>query len=201
MNKNAERSVDRERNTIDHTMCDLDGMDSERSQGEALTGLDLVHLGVIEQAVLFEFAFDKSEGEFRPVDGNVEFGEDPGQSADVVFVAVSQDYAADLVAVLEQIGDVGYDDVHAEQLGFREHEASVDDDDVISPANGHAVHPELAEATERYDVKFSSRHRSASTLYTVSSIPVKVKILPKSERWGRVAMKALPSTVFEVLEV
>ena len=51
-------------------------------------------------------------------------------------------------AILKQVGDVGNDDVDAQQLGFREHEAGVDDDDVVTPANGHAVHAEFAETAQ-----------------------------------------------------
>ena len=34
-----------------------------------------------------------------------------------------------------------------EQLGFGEHESGVDDDNVIAPANRHAIHAEFAEST------------------------------------------------------
>src|SRR3954469_15232138 len=108
--------MDRKRHAINDAMRDLDGVNGERTEGETLAGLDLVHLSIVEQSVLFEFPFHQGEGEFRSVNRDVEFGEDPGQSTDVVFMAVRQDDAADLVAVLEQIGDVRYDDVHAEQL-------------------------------------------------------------------------------------
>ena len=57
-----------------------------------------------------------------------------------------------------QIGDVGDDDVDAEQFGFGEHQAGVDDDDVVAPANGHAVHSELAQAAEGYNMEFMRGH-------------------------------------------
>src|SRR3954469_10726622 len=144
-------------------------MNGERPQLEAFAGLNLVHLSVIEQAVFFQLAFDERERELSAIDGDVEFGEDPGQSADVVFVAVRQDDAADFVAVLEQISDIGDNDVHAQQFGFGEHEAGVDDDDVVTPANGHAVHSELAQTTQGNNVKFAAWHRKAvpNTQYRV----------------------------------
>jgi len=61
-------------------------------------------------------------------------------------VAMGEDNGADVLLVLDEPGDVGDDDIDAEELGLREHEASVDDDDVIFVANGEAVHAELAEA-------------------------------------------------------
>ena len=57
-----------------------------------------------------------------------------------------------------QIGNVGNHDVDAEQFGFGEHEAGVDDDDVVSPAHGHAVHTELAQAAEGDNLQFSGWH-------------------------------------------
>ena len=106
------------------------------AEGEAAAGQHLDQLGVVEQAVLFELAFDVGEGELGAVDGDVELGEDPGQAADVVFVAVGEDDGADVVAVLDEIADVGNDDVDAEQLFFGEHQAGVDDDDVVLPSGG-----------------------------------------------------------------
>ena len=76
----------------------------------------------------------------------------------MVFVPVSQNDAAHPLAVLDQIGNIGHNDVDAEQFGFRKHQAGVDDDNVVTPANGHAVHPELAQAAQGYNLQFSSWH-------------------------------------------
>ncbi len=46
----------------------------------------------------------------------------------MVFVSVREDDAANLAAVLDEVGDVGDDDVDAQELFFGEHEAGVDDD-------------------------------------------------------------------------
>jgi hypothetical protein len=61
-------------------------------------------------------------------------------------VAVGEDDGADEVAMLDEVGDVGYDDVDAEELFFREHEAGVDDDDVVAEAEGEAVHAEFTQS-------------------------------------------------------
>jgi hypothetical protein len=55
-------------------------------------------------------------------------------------------------AILDQVGKIGDYDIDAEQLGFGEHKPGVDNDDVVAPANGHAVHAELAESTQRYNL-------------------------------------------------
>jgi hypothetical protein len=58
------------------------------------------------------------------------------------------------LAVLGQIGNIRDDNIDAQQFGFRKHQAAVDDDDIVTPAYGHAVHPKLAQAPEGYDVQF-----------------------------------------------
>ncbi len=40
----------------------------------------------------------------------------------------------------------------------------VDDDDVVAPANRHAIHAEFAESTERYNLEFSYGHLQLSML-------------------------------------
>ena len=146
VNDDAERRVDRERDAIDQAVRDLDRMNGEDAGLEAFVGAHLAQVGIVEQAVLVEFVFDVGQRELGAPDGNVEFGENPGQRADVIFVAVGEDDAANTLAVLDEIGNVGDNDVDAEQFGLGEHEAGVDDDDVVAPANGHAVHAELAQA-------------------------------------------------------
>ena len=91
----AERRVDGERDAIDQAVRDVDGMDGEGAGLEALVGAHLAEVGVVEQSVLFEFVFDVGEGELGALDRHLEFGENPGQRADVIFVAVGEDDAAD----------------------------------------------------------------------------------------------------------
>ncbi len=84
----ADGGVDGERDAVDQRVGDADGHDRERSERDALAGDELVEVGLVEQAVLFELAFDVGQGELGAVDGHVQLGEDPGQAADVVLVAV-----------------------------------------------------------------------------------------------------------------
>ena len=122
-------------------------------------GLISMQLGFVEQAVLFQLAFDQGERELGAVDGNVQFREHAGERADVVFVAVSQDDCREPCWRFSiEIGDVGNDDIDAEQFGFGEHQAGIDDDDVVALADGHAVHAELAQAAQGDNLQFSRWH-------------------------------------------
>ena len=125
-----------------------------------MAGDNLLQISVVQKVVLFELALDKGERELSPVDRNIQFREDPWQAADVVLVPVRQNDAAHLVAVLCQVADVRDDDVDPQQFVFRKHQAGVDDEDVILPAESHAVHPELAQPTQRNQLQLILCHES-----------------------------------------
>ena len=163
----ADGRFDGEGHAVDQRVGDADGLDGEGAEGEFLLRRDLDERGFVEQLVLFEFAFDVGQRELGGVDGNLELAEDPGQAADVVLVAVGENDGADVLLVLDEVGDVGHDDVDAQQLRFREHEAGVDDDDVVFPAEGEAVHSEFAESAEGDDFQFFCLHLSGSMLTPV----------------------------------
>ena len=59
-------------------------------------GADFVQLGIVKQAVLFEFLADQREREFRAVDGHVQVAKNIRNGADVVLVAVREDNRANL---------------------------------------------------------------------------------------------------------
>ena len=139
-------------------MRDVNGVNGERSRLEALSWVDFTQIGIFEQSVLFEFVFQQGERELRSPHRHIEFGKNPRQSADVVFVTVGEDDGAHPLPVFDQIGNVRNNDVHAQQFRLGEHQAGVNHDDVIAPAHGHAVHSELAQAAEGHDVQFSSWH-------------------------------------------
>jgi hypothetical protein len=135
-------------------MGDADGHDGKWPQRETAAGEYLDELGIVEQAVLVELALHIGESELGAVDRDVELGEDPRETADVVFMPVRKDYPADLRAVLDEIADVGDDDIDAEQLFFGEHEAGVDDEDVVAETQSETIHAELTESAEGYYLQF-----------------------------------------------
>src|ERR1700680_1558199 len=158
MNDHAERSVYGERNTIYQAVRDLNRVNRKRTDLESLSGGDFIQLGIVEQTVLVQLVFHVSKRELRAPDRNIQFGKNPRQRANVIFVTMSENNSTNMLAVLGQIGDVGNDNIHAEKFGFGEHEAGIDDNNVVAPAHGHTIHAELAEAAQRYNEKFSGWH-------------------------------------------
>src|ERR1700686_5713156 len=130
-------------------------MNGEWSNLEAFSGTDFAQVGVVEELVFVKLIFDVGQRELGRPNRNIQFAENPGQSADVGFVAVRQGDAAHMFAIFEQVRNVGDDDVDAQQLGFREHKPRVYHDDVVAEADGHAVHTELAHPAQRNNMQFS----------------------------------------------
>ncbi len=127
----------------------MDKLDRERAQFQLVARLDDVQLGLVEHLVLFETPFHQRQREGRPIDGYRNLRQQEGNASDVIFVAVGQDQPPHVCGVLFQVGEIRRDDVHAHQLGIREHHPGIHDNDVVPISQGHAVHSELAQPAER----------------------------------------------------
>jgi hypothetical protein len=150
MNYYAEGSAHGERDAIDRAVGYRNEFDFERANfDEAATGDDLAEGGGLEQASFVQALLYECEGEARAVHGHVQVAKDVWERPDVVFVAMREDDGANVGAILLKVSDVGNDEIDAEKLGFREHHAGVDDEDVVADPQGHHVHAEFAEAAER----------------------------------------------------
>jgi hypothetical protein len=108
--------------------------------------------------MLVKLVFDVGQRELGSPDGDLQFRKKPGERTDVVLVPVGEDDGANALPVFGEIRDVRDNDIHAEEFGLREHQSGVDYDYVVAPAHGHAIHAELAEATQRDYLEFSGWH-------------------------------------------
>src|SRR5216684_2799216 len=153
-----ERGVDRQRHTIDKTMGYLNRMDGKGSNAEALPRLDFAQLGVVQKPVFFQLVFHIGERELRAPYRHVQLGQNPGQRPNVIFVSMGQYNCAYTLTIFNQIGNIWNNYIYAQEFGFGKHQAGVDDDNVVAPAQGHAVHTELAKPAEGHNVKFSRCH-------------------------------------------
>ena len=120
----------------------------ERTDGDALPWRDFAKVRILEQSVLFEFLAHQREREFRAVDGHVQIANHVGNRADMILVRMREKNRFHLLLALLQESDIGDDDVNAEKFCFGEHQACVDDDNLVSASQGHHVHAEFAKPAE-----------------------------------------------------
>src|SRR4029077_4977851 len=123
---------------------------------------DLAQVGLPKDAVLLELRLQEAQREPGAVDRDVELLPRIRQAADVVFMAVAQEDAEHVAAAVEQIGDVGEDQVDAEHVLLREHQACVDDEDLFLPLQSPHVDADFAEAAQRQVSKARGGHSSRS---------------------------------------
>ena len=85
--------------------------------------------------------------------GTVELAQRVGQRADVVLVPVRDDEAAEAVAELAQIVELGDDEIDAEHARVGKHHPAVDGDRLAGVLEHQAVEADLAETAERHDAQ------------------------------------------------
>ena len=104
------------------------------------------------ELVLLDLVAEQAAGEGRGVDRHArELGQDVRQGADVILVGVGDEEGPDVGLALLEVGDVGDDEVDPEHLLVGEHQAAVDDDDVVAVLEHVHVLADFADAAERDD--------------------------------------------------
>src|SRR5258708_37463345 len=82
----------------------------------------------------------------------------------MVFVPVAEEDSEHLAAWLEQVRDVGQDEVDPQHVLLREHEPGVDDEDLVLPLERPHVDADLAKAAEGQVSKPRSANRGPREL-------------------------------------
>ena len=113
--------MDGECDAIDQAVGYADGVDGEDTDLETFSSSHLSQVGAVEQAMLIELVLDVRERELGAPDRNVQLREDPRQGSDMIFVTVGEDDSSDALTIFDEIGNVGYNDIDAQEFGFGEH--------------------------------------------------------------------------------
>ena len=132
-------------------VADPERHDVERPDVDLVAGFERDERVVVE-LVLLDLVAEQAAGQGRGVDRHArELRQDVRQRADVVLVGMGDEERLDVGAALLEIGDVGDDEVDAEHLLVREHQAAVDDDDLVAVFEDVHVLADLAHPAERDD--------------------------------------------------
>src|ERR1039458_1341558 len=144
----SQRRGDGQRDGAHDGVRDMDKLDLEWTYRQYLLRLDRIQLGFFFKLVFFQPPLYQSQREGCSVHWHADLGQEIGHRSDVVLMAVGQDQSFDLRLVLLQEGEIGHDQVHAQQFVFREHHPGVDHDDFVAETDGGHVHAELAQSAQ-----------------------------------------------------
>lgn len=124
------------------------------TQIDVAAALDLTELGCAN-AELGELALDKAERQLAREDGHlvVEILEQIRKRTGVVLVAVSDDDAAELFLVLQNVGVIREYQIDTGLRVIGEHEASVDEHHVVAALEDRHVLADAVKAAERDDLQ------------------------------------------------
>src|SRR5581483_1181328 len=111
MDHHSKGRMDSEGDAIHKAVRHLNGIDGEGPKIKAAAGANFAQIGLVEQLMLVQLIFNQCQGELGTEDRNIQLRKDPGQSTDMVFMAVSKDNATDFVAVVQQVSDIGNNNV------------------------------------------------------------------------------------------
>ena len=150
----------------------MDEFDGEDTQTEHTAGLFGKDLGIAEQIMLLPLQLPQRRRERGGVNGNVQLPQHIGYGADVVFVPVGEDDAADAGGVILEIGDVRQDHVDTVHVFIGKAHAAVHNDAVVAVFQHGHVLSDLAETAQGDEFQF---------LYHCNSI-LRVKLLCINKR-------------------
>ena len=139
-----------------HGPCDgmvhVDKFDMEATQIQFVPGLDDVERNPGD-AVLLELEIHQRQRQLGAVQGHGHLTEHVGGGADMVFMAVGQKHPADAILVLDQVGHVGNDQIHAQHIFLRENGTAVHYQHILAVFHHGDVFAEFVHAAQRNDPK------------------------------------------------
>jgi hypothetical protein len=109
----------------------------------------------LKQVVFPELFLQELDGKAGPEDGQIEFPEQEGQCPDMVFVAVSENDALELVFIVPQKLEIGDYDIHTGHVLLREHEPGIHNDGPAIVLQKHHVEADFAQPPQWYHFKHS----------------------------------------------
>jgi hypothetical protein len=124
-------------------------LNTKNSDLNDVARIDAMNQSVAYKVVLFQLALGEAGRKMRTVDRDVEFLQDIRQSAQVIFVPVSQYYRSNGVPILFEEVKIRNANVYTVGVFLGESHARVKDEHFISVTHSHAIHPELADTAER----------------------------------------------------
>ena len=147
----AHGRVDAEGDGVGNGMVHVDEFHGEAACLDQIAGLVGDQTDRVGQTVLLQLEADQTVGQGRAVDRRVGGLEDVGDGPDVILMAVGNEEAAQLLLTVDEIGDVGDDQIDAVHIVLGEAQTAVHDDHIVAVFEHGHILPDLIQPAERDD--------------------------------------------------
>ena len=116
-----------DRHAIRHAVRDANEFDLKRADRDRVAGADGRDPGAVLDVPFLELAGHECQRQRRAVKRTADMWQHVRHGADVILVPVRQDQALDLPTAFLEIGEVGNDQIDAQQIRLGKHRAGVDE--------------------------------------------------------------------------
>ncbi len=138
----------------------MEELNAEGADGHAVAGLDGVQVGFLLEARPVQLHLQQAHGELGGEDWHaLELLDHVGDRACVILVSVGHDDPPDDVLLVVEIAKIGDDIVDPQHIVFGEHDAGVDDQDVVAVLNGHHVLANFPQAAQGNESQILTCHK------------------------------------------
>ncbi len=151
VDRRAHRGVDGQAHPVRDAMTDGEELHLKGSELQRILSGDQAEICSFQPFVLLQLHLDEASSEGGGVYRCLDICQQIGKAPYVVFVAVGDHDPSHLVAALPDIAHIGDHYVHPRHLGGGEHEASIDDEEVVTVLQHHHVLSYLPQAAQGDD--------------------------------------------------
>ena len=145
MNYQSLRGLKRHPGTVGNTVRNRNQLESKPPKRGPLVVGHGPEFGIDTQ--LFHPTPGEGDGKLSSEDRNVDVTQEVSQRSDVVFVAVSQNYALDVRCPVDQPAPVREHQIDSQHVFFRKHEPAVDERDLAIDLESRAVAPDFPQSS------------------------------------------------------
>ena len=137
--------------SVGDAVTHADELDLQRAETEPVARADGSQHRLLVQTEFAKFLLNQAERKRRTVHGNRKSGQQVREPARMILVPVGEDDASNPLALRQQVGRVRENQVNSQHLLLGEHEAGVNDQDVLGSLEEGHVHPDLTQPPQGDD--------------------------------------------------
>src|SRR5450755_1443276 len=151
----SQRRADHKTDGIGNAMIDAEELDHALTQLQLIAGRDHIDRCLIEQPMFLEFDINQALCQARRIDGReIQHWQNVRQSANVIFMTVSNEDTAYTRLLVCKIARIGNNQVDTKHFIIGEHHPGINNDNVVTVLNDQHILSDLSQTSEREKSNF-----------------------------------------------
>lgn len=148
MDNRPFRGIEHHAQTVRDTVIGPEEGGRHRPEGELGIGINAVKPGIPEQPVLLQLSLDQAKRQARGIEREIHLLEQIRNTADMVFMPVGDNQGPHLILIIQQVGNIGNDQVNTQQALIRKFRPAADSDNIITVLQDIHILANLMDAAQ-----------------------------------------------------